>query len=81
MSSFWTPKPKEPSEVRTVMAQEGTGVPVPRKAEPAPRPRAASVLDAIDALESRRRRRGKPSGLFPKPKGPPDGDLDLDTIR
>lgn len=62
------------------MAQEGNGAAVPRKAEPAPR-RSVSVLDAIDALESRRRRRTKPSGLFPKPKAAPDDGLDLDAIR
>jgi hypothetical protein len=55
---------------------------VPRKVAPppAPRPASGSVLDAIDALEARRRRR-KPSGLFPQPKAKPGDDLDLDSIR
>jgi hypothetical protein len=39
------------------------------------------VVDAIDALESRRRRRSKPSGLFPQPKAKVGDDLDLDFIK
>lgn len=53
---------------------------MPAKAKPAPRPpsKVAGVADALELLESRRRRgttpaKGKPAGRR--------GDLDLDGIR
>jgi hypothetical protein len=52
---------------------------VPAKAKPAPRPpsKVAGVADALELLESRRRRASAPKA---KPAGR-RGDLDLDGIR
>ena len=61
------------------MAQEANRAGVPRKAVPSPAPRQDSVVDAIDALESRRRRKAAaPARAAPRK---PSDVLDLDSIR